>query len=163
MSKAIMLDDDSPGTDGRDPATLVTAAVDEVLELAQTWLAWDGRPVLSDGNVWTPHKALRRVQDHLIDHLAEIECRLAGVSTLPDRWHGRSMTTDADWSRFSEQDLEEATSRLERLARVYRARIASLSDEILDAKGDDEAWTLRQVVFHVSEVTAYANFVGRLG
>jgi len=75
--------DDAPTVDDRDPATLIPAAVEEILELAATWLAWDGAPVLSDGNAWTPHKALRRITDHLLDHLAEIEATLAGQPTVP--------------------------------------------------------------------------------
>ena len=63
---------------------IVPDAVDEVLRLAATWLAWDGAPGFGDGNAWTPHKALRRVTDHLLDHLAEIEALLAGQSTVPD-------------------------------------------------------------------------------
>lgn len=64
-----------PDVDSRDVTRLIPAAVADVLGIAETWLAWDGRPVLRDGNAWTPHKALRRVADHLLDHLAEIECR----------------------------------------------------------------------------------------
>lgn len=153
-------DDGVPGTDARDVTELIPAAVDEVLATAETWLAWDGRPRYADGNAWTPHKAMRRVTDHLIDHLAEIECRLAGVPTLPDRWHGRKLTLDSDAARFTEADLDEATSRLHRLAACYRARLAGLGDDVLDAPSD--AWTLRQVVHHVANVTYYAQTLGRL-
>jgi len=138
---------------------LVPAAVDEVLTLAQGWLGWDGRPVHRDGNAWTPHKALRRVADHLVDHLAEMECRLAGLPTVPDRWHGRAVTTDADFARFTEVDLDEATSRLTRLAACYRARLRGLDEAALDADG---AWPLRQLVEHVSEVTYYARMMDQI-
>jgi hypothetical protein len=149
-----------PETDDRDVAELIPAAVEEVLAVAETWLGWDGRPVFNDGNAWTPHKALRRVTDHLIDHLAEIECRLAGTAPLPDQWHGRKLTLDTDTARFSEADLDEATSRLSRLALCYRSRLAGLPDDVLDAPS--EAWTLRQVVHHVANVTYYARMLGRL-
>jgi hypothetical protein len=148
--------DTPPATDGRDPAGLVETAVREVLETAEAWLGWDGRPVYHGGNAWTPHKALRRVCDHLIDHLAELECRLAGQPTLADRWHGRMATTDADFARFTEVDLDEATSRLTRLAACYRARLSGLDPAVLDAPAADDGWTLRQVVHHVAGVTAYA-------
>lgn len=152
---------ETPEVDDRDPAKLVPAAVEEILDLARTWLAWDGTPIVGDGNVWTPHKALRRVTDHLIDHLGEIECRLAGVPSLPDQWHGRTLTLDSDWARFTEADLDEATSRLGRLAAYYANRIGGLDDATLDAPRD--GWTLRQVVHHVSNVPYYAAQVGRLG
>jgi hypothetical protein len=53
--------------------------------------------LVTDGdNIWTPHEALRRITDHLIDHLGEVEL-LAGTPTIPDGWHGRMITLDADW------------------------------------------------------------------
>jgi hypothetical protein len=104
----------------------------------------------------------RRVADHLLDHLAEIECRLAGRPTRPDEWHGRMVTTDADFARFTEVDLDEATSRLTRLAACYQARLGGLDREILDARPDEHTWTIREVVYHVSHVTAYAEMMGRL-
>jgi hypothetical protein len=152
MVRAVELDE--TGTDE------VSVAVAEVLRLAEAWLGWDGRPVLHDGNAWTPHKALRRVTDHLLDHLAEIECRLAGLPTIPDRWHGRMITTQADLAAFTEVDLDEATSRLTRLAACYRARLAGLTDEVLDARPDPETWSIRAVVRHVCEVTFYAQAMG---
>ncbi|MGA8115471.1 MAG: hypothetical protein WCA46_17545 [Actinocatenispora sp.] len=152
--------DDQPGTDDRDVTALIPTAVAHVLATAETWLAWDGRPTLVDGNAWTPHKALRRVTDHLVDHLAEIECRLAGQPTLPDRWHGRRLTLDTDFARFTEADLDEATSRLGRIAACYRARLSGLDEVTLDR--ESAAWTVRQVVHHVANVTWYADCVGRL-
>lgn len=152
----------TPHTDDRDVAAVVPDAVRKVLDIAGTWLAWDGRPVHHDGNAWTPHKALRRVADHLIDHLAELECRLAGLPTLPDQWHGRTVTIDADFARFTEIELDEATSRLTRLAACYQARLTGLGPSLLDARPTDDAWTLREVVHHVANVTYYARAVGQL-
>ena len=151
-----------PETDDRDPAKLISDAVTEILDIAGTWLGWDGRPVYRDGNAWTPHKALRRVTDHLLDHLTEMECRLAGLPPLPDRWHGRMATTDADFARFTEIDLDEATSRLTRIAACYEARLTGLHSPLLDNRPADGVWTLREVVFHVANVTYYAHAVGRI-
>jgi hypothetical protein len=151
-----------PQTDDRDPALILPTAVNEVLAVAETWLGWDGQPVHRDGNVWTPHKALRRVADHLLDHLAELECRLAGQPAIPDRWHGRRVTTDADFARFSEIDLDEATSRLTRLAACYRARLTGLDAARIDERPADGAWTLREIVHHVANVTYYARMIGDL-
>jgi hypothetical protein len=154
--------DARPHTDDRDPVGLLPAAVDEVLGIAGSWLGWDGRPRYRDGNAWTPHKAIRRVVDHLVDHLAEIEGRLAGLPTPPDRWHGRMVTTDSDSARFTEVDLDEAGSRLTRLALCYRARLTGLDPGLLDARPADGGWTLREVVHHVSGVTYYARMLGDL-
>jgi hypothetical protein len=158
-------DDDyaaQPALDDRDVATVIPAAVTEVLGLAETWLGWDGRPVCRDGNTWTPHKALRRVADHLLDHLAEIECRLAGQPTLPDQWHGRKVTTGADFASFTEVDLDEATSRLTRLAACCQARLRNLEPQVLDGRPDDATWTIREVAHRVSHVTQYADMIGRI-
>lgn len=152
---------------GENPATLVVAAAGGCLDLAATWLAWDGRPIArfdeeGQPNVWTPHKALRRIADHLTDHLHEVEALLAGAEPLPDGWHGRSVTLDADWARFTELDLAEARSRVTRLARSYRLRYEVAGPEEWDAPRGP-AWTLREIAGHVSGITYYAEQVGRLG
>jgi hypothetical protein len=76
----------------------------------------------SQRNAWTPHEALRRISHHLTDHLHEAAALLAGADPLPDQWHGRSVTLDADWSRFTELGYDEARPRLQRLGRWYVRR-----------------------------------------
>ena len=68
-----------------DPGAAVEEAVRRSLTLVDTWIHWDGRPQVSqDGDrVYTPHQAVRRIADHLIDHLAEVEALLAGVDASP--------------------------------------------------------------------------------
>jgi hypothetical protein len=148
-----------------NPATTVVASVDLCLDLAATWHAWDGRPIACtiDGqpSTWTPHKALRRICDHLVDHLHEIEALLAGAEPVPDEWHGRLVTLDADWARFTELDFDEARSRLRRLARCYVLRYDTAGPAAWD-EPRGEAWTLREIAEHVSGVTFYAERVGRL-
>ena len=154
--------DDRPRTDERDPADVVTAMVDHVLALADTWTAWDGTPLGVDDRTYTPHKAVRRVADHMVDHLAEVEARLAGEPTIPDRWHASAITTTSDLAPFGPDDRDEARSRLSRLALVWRVRLGSLDDERLDRREGD-AWTIREVAFHLAESTYYADAVGDLG
>jgi hypothetical protein len=158
--------DPGPEVDDRHPADVVTGMVDHVLDLAETWPRWDGRPIeiLVDGEpprIYTPHKAIRRVADHLVDHLAELEARLAGRPTEPDRWHASAITTPADLAAFTIDDLDEARSRLRRLALVWEARLRSLSDQQLDHQPDN-AWTFRQLAFHVAGSAFYADSVGTL-
>jgi len=153
--------DETPKTDDRDPSEVVTATVDHVLKLASTWTAWNGRPCAVDDRIYTPHKAIRRVADHLIDHLAETEARLAGAETLADHWHASASTTAADLAAFTEADLDEARSRLTRLAQIWAVRLGSLTPDDLD-HSPGEGWTIRQIAFHLQESTYYADAVGDL-
>jgi hypothetical protein len=152
---------DTPITDGRDPAQVVEDAVAHALRLAETWPAWDGRPRAVEDRIYTPHKAIRRLADHLLDHLAELEARTAGQPSLPDHWHASAVTTPADLAPFTREDLDEARSRLTRLAQIWSLRVRALGDERLD-RVEGDAWTLRQVAFHLGS-TFYADAVGSLG
>ncbi|MDP9863587.1 MULTISPECIES: hypothetical protein [Streptosporangium] len=155
------MSDESPITDDRDPAQVVTAMAEHVLRLASTWTAWDGRPAHIDGRVYTPHKAIRRVADHLLDHLAEMEARLAGHETIPDHWHASATTTPADLAPFTEQDLDEARSRITRLAQIWTDRLNALTPDQLD-HSPGKGWTFRQLAFHLAGSTYYADAVGEL-
>jgi hypothetical protein len=71
------------------------------------------------------------------------------------------VTTPADLARFTDDDLDEARSRLRRLARLWDLRLRPQPAARLDqAEGD--AWTLRQVAFHVAGSDFYADAVGDL-
>ena len=155
---------ESPDRSG-NPGQLVVDGVEACLALARTWHAWDGGPIARtvDGkpNTWVPYKALRRITDHLIDHLHQVEALLAGAEPIPDTWHGRLITLDADWSRFTEADFDEACSRLRRLARWYVLRYRTAGEAAWDEPRDGE-WTLREIAEHVAGVTYYAEQVGSL-
>ncbi|MFB6873982.1 hypothetical protein [Streptomyces sp. NPDC056323] len=151
--------DETPATDDRDPAQVLTTMVGHVLALAETWTDWDGRPVPAGDRLYTPHKAIRRVADHMVDHLAEMEARLAGEETQPDRWHASASTTAADLAPFTGADLDEARSRLTRLARIWATRLDALTPDELD-RSPGAGWTFRQLAFHVAESVYYADSVG---
>jgi hypothetical protein len=148
-------------TSTRTPADAVTGMVDHVLHLAAGWTRWDGTPAHVDGRVYTPHTAIRRVADHLVDHLAELEARLAGEATQPDHWHASTVTTEADRARFTDEDLDEARSRLTRLARIWANRLDALTDEQLD-HSPGEGWSFRELAAHLAESGYYADAVGDL-
>ena len=85
---------------------------------------WDGVPVAVGDRVYT---AIRRVADHLVDHPAEIEARVAGAATIPDTWYASAITTPADLAPFTAEDLDEGRSRLTRLAQVLEVRLRALA------------------------------------
>jgi hypothetical protein len=154
-------DSSSAVPNGDDPGLAVQTAVQRSLDLAATWIGWDGRPRVSeDGDrIYTPHKVIRRTADHLIDHLAEIEAVLAGSPTEPDHWHGSLVTTDSDFARFTEIDLNEARQRLTRLAQTFRLRLLSAGPAEWDRSRS--GWTLRAIAEHLSEPW-YAEQIGDL-
>jgi len=120
-----------------NPGTALEDAVGRALVLVDTWLHWDGLPRLSeDGDrIYTPHKAVRRIADHLIDHLAEVEALLAGADTQPDNWHASLLTLESDSARFTESEWD----------RTHEGH-----------------WTLREIADHLTGVLWYAEQVGDL-
>ena len=146
----------------QNPAQLVVDGVARTLELASTWLGWDGVPrIAEDGErIYTPNKAIRRYADHLLDHLAQIEAIVAGQESEPDHWHGSMVTFSSDWAPFTEVDRNEATQRLRRLADIYVIRLEALGPDAWDAPRGD-SWTLRQIIEHVA-APWYAEQVGDL-
>ncbi len=144
-------DIDAATTGAPDPPEIVLAGADHFLEIAATWLAWDGRPRVdeSGARVYTPHKAVRRYADHLIDHLAQVEALHAGEPGEADRWHGSLVTLDSDWARFTEADLVEARQRVVRLSRTLAVRLRTVGASEWDRDRGTE-WTLRQIAEHVA-------------
>jgi hypothetical protein len=163
MSDDVVIEDEGvPATDGRDPGAVLDAAVRYALALLDTWVRWDGQPIHVDDRVYTPHKAVRRIADHLLDHLAEVEARLVGEPTYPDDWEASASTTPADLAPFLPEDRTEAAARLRRLAQVWTARLRTLEGARLDAT-PGEGWSARQIAFHLAEtVYYYADSVGSL-
>ena len=130
-----------------------------VLALASTWTSWNGNPVTIDGRTMTPNKAIRRVVDHTIDHLAEAVARIHDATPLVDHWHHSANTTPADLAPFTTDDLNEAVERLNRLAQLWQLTYASLDDTSLDAPAPD-AMTLRELAHHAAESFDYATMIG---
>lgn len=145
-----------------NPGVAVEEAVGQCLELIETWLHWDGSPHLAEpgSRIYTPHKAVRRIANHLVDHLAETEALLAGVESRPDGWHGHDITLESDWARFTALDCDEAARQLPLLARTFTLRLAAAGREEWDRPRDP--WTLREMAEHLQGVRRYADYVGDL-
>jgi hypothetical protein len=144
--------------DRAEPDELILEATEDALARAEAWIGWNGAGRMSLGSAWTPHKIMRRISDHLVDHLCQLEARVASMEPVPDTWRGRSVTLGSDWAPFTEQDLDEATARIRRLAQVLAMRLLAVRDD-WDAPAGDE-WTLRQIAEHVAEATG--TYAGRL-
>jgi hypothetical protein len=133
-----------------DPEAAMRSALDACLATAETWLGWSGQARVGIGSVWTPHKVLRRITDHFIDHLAQVEAFVAGLPASDVTWQGRMTTFDSDWARFTEGDLREARARLGRLAEIYLLRLRALGPVEYDRARAGE-WTVRQITEHLIE------------
>lgn len=141
------------------PADAIDSMVARVLQRAGTWTSWDGTPREQAGRIYTPNKVLRRVADHMIDHLAQLQAHLAGVPSLPDHWHASAITTPADLAAFGPDDLDEARSRLERLAAMWRITLERVADKDLD-HADGDAYTVREMASCAAESIEYADAFG---
>ena len=89
----------------------------------------------------------------------KIEAILAGQPPRENRWLESRVTTDADWARFTEADLTEATERLTRLATTFRLRLLAAGPATWDTVTEGNQWTLRHIADHVADPW-YAEQVG---
>jgi hypothetical protein len=155
------MSDERPAVDNRQPDKAILEMVEHVLALAGSWISWDGHPRPIGDRTYTPHKAIRRVADHMIDHLAQLEARLAGQPSFPDEWHASAITTPADLAPFTQEDLDEATSRLQRLAHVWCLRLEAIPPQDMD-RSEDGSYTPREMAFCAAGSVYYADAVGDL-
>jgi hypothetical protein len=150
-----------PKVDNREPGQAIAEMVEHALDLASTWVEWDGSPRPIGNRLYTPHKAIRRIGDHLIDHLTQLQAHVARVPSPPNRWHGSSITTPADLAPFKQDDLDEARSRLERLVLLWRVALSQVPAQALD-RADGDAYTPREMAFCAVESSYYADALGDL-
>src|SRR5215813_5216749 len=114
---------------------------------------------------YTPRKPLRRVLDHALDHLNQIDqwqrWRSDGVVPVPtDGWVPSTVTLPEDRLPLTAADLNAWLWRIDQAIRLLTQRAARLSDDDLDWQPPDGGWPLRRVLHHVarSEVLYAASF-----
>ena len=139
-----------------DPAHEVTSVMTGELYTRLT----DAHPApLSAAGVerytYTPRKVLRRVLDHSLDHLNQIDQWLAwqrdGVVPTPtDGWAGSTVTLPDDRLPLAQRDLDAWLWRIDQAARLLQQRTAGLTSEELDWAPPDGGWPLRRVLHHVA-------------
>ena len=136
--------------------------VEHVLRLAATWTRWDGRPRPIDDRVYTPHKAIRRVADHMLDHIAQLEAHLTGTAPVAG---SVARLDDHDGSgprplRWSDASMKRGAA-CPRLAQLWRLRLAQVPPEELD-RAEGDAYTPREMAFCAVGSTYYADAIGEL-
>ncbi len=155
------MNSERPAVDDREPAQAIDDMVDHVLALAETWIDWDRGPRPTDDRIYTPHKSIRRVGDHMLDHLAQLDAHVAGIPSFPDTWHASAMTTPSDLAAFGRDDLDEARSRLKRLAQLWRTRLAEVPPDEMD-RAEVDGYSPREMAFCAVASAYYADALGDL-
>jgi DinB superfamily len=104
---------------------------------------------------YTPRKTLRRVLDHALDHLNQIDQWVAwrrdGVVPTPtDGWASSVVTLPDDRLPLAPADLDAWLWRIDQGVRLLVQRAAGLTREELDWAPPDGGWPLRRVLHHVA-------------
>lgn len=104
---------------------------------------------------YTPRKSLRRVLDHALDHLNQIDQWLAWqrngtVPTPTDGWVPSGVTLPEDRLPLAQADLDSWLWRIDQAARLVQQRAAGLTEAELDWLPPDGRWPLRRVLHHLA-------------
>ncbi|HWN56412.1 MAG TPA: DinB family protein [Methylomirabilota bacterium] len=104
---------------------------------------------------YTPRKPLRRVLDHALDHLNQIDqwqlWRREGVVPTPtDGWAPSTVTLPEDRLPLTVADLDAWLWRIDQAVHLLARRAAGLTDDELDWQPPDGGWPLRRVLHHVA-------------
>jgi hypothetical protein len=104
---------------------------------------------------YTPRKPLRRVLDHALDHLNQIDqwqlWRRDGVVPTPtDGWAPSTVTLPEDRLPLRATDLDTWLWRIDQAMRLLTQRAATLGPDDLDWQPPDGGWPLRRVLHHVA-------------
>lgn len=140
-----------------DPAREVLAVMTHELFFRLT----DARPAPLTASagvsrfVYTPRKTLRRVLDHALDHLNQIDQWLAwqhhGIIPTPtDGWVPSTITLPDDRLPLAPADLDAWLWRIDQATRLVVQRAAALSEAELDWLPPDGGWPLRRVLHHLA-------------
>jgi hypothetical protein len=116
-----------------------------------------------DGYVYpmTPRKILRRVLDHTLDHMNQIDQWLDwqsdGVAPRPtDGWAPSGITFDEDHVSLTQDELSAWLWRIDRAIELLIHRAERLSEAQLRWQPPDGSWPLQRVLHHVARWYGYA-------
>ena len=140
-----------------DPAREVPAAMTDELfaRLTDARPAPLTRPAGVGRYTYTPRKALRRVLDHALDHLNQIDQWLAwqrtGVVPTPtDGWVPSTVTLPDDRLPLPPEALAAWLWRIDQAAHLVTQHAAALTEAELDWPPPDGGWPLRRVLHHLA-------------
>ena len=128
--------DERPEVDSR-ARTAVAQMVAHVLRLAETWGAWDGRPVPADDRVSTPHEAIRRMADHIIDRPSS---RPTSRAPSPARPLARLVRTPADLAPFTPCSSPMHYTGLIQGDHLLRVVATDSSNQIAQVEASEYEW-----------------------
>jgi hypothetical protein len=140
------------------PNSEVVAAMTEQLFDRLTRRASDQTPIDYRSVVrytYTPRKPLRRILDHALGHLNQIDqwqqWRDHGVVPVPtDGAVPSTVTLAEDRLSLTEDDLDGWLWRIDQATRLLVQRAVALSPDELDWQPPDGGWPLRRVLHHVA-------------
>jgi hypothetical protein len=107
------------------------------------------------GYTYTPRKILRRVLDHALDHLNQIDqwldWQLAGIFPTPtDGWVGSAVTLDEDRAPLNAAELAAWLWRIDLAVEMVARRASRLAEDQLDWMPPDGGWSLRRILRHLA-------------
>lgn len=109
---------------------------------------------------YTPRKILRRVLDHALDHLNQLEQWLMwqqhGIVPIPtDGWANSATTLEEDRLPLTSADLEAWLWRIDLVVELVAQRAEQLSLQQLDWTPPNEGWSLRYMLHHLASAEIY--------
>ena len=119
--------------------------------------------VVDESHSYTPRKILRRVLDHALDHLNQVEqwltWRQQGVAPTPtDGWATSAQTFPEDLSPVAPDELDSWLWRIDVTIALLAQRADALTVDQLDWIPPAGGWTLRQMLRHVASSERYYVF-----
>lgn len=107
------------------------------------------------GYTYTPRKILRRVLDHALDHLNQIDQWLDwqrnGTAPTPtDGWVGSTVTLGEDRAPLSAAELDAWLWRIDLAVGMVAQRAGRLTTDQLDWLPPDGGWSLRRTLHHLA-------------
>lgn len=116
--------------------------------------------VADEEHSYTPRKILRRILDHALDHLNQIDQWLSwqkhGIAPAPtDGWATSGETLPEDLCAISSAELQAWLWRIDLTIDLVANRATQLSPAQLDWIPPDGGWTLRQMLHHLASAETY--------